>query len=35
MGLRYVPEITFVHDASLEKGSTMDKLFLEIEKQQI
>ena len=33
MGLRYVPEITFVHDESLEKGSTMDKLFLEIEKQ--
>ena len=30
MGLRYVPEITFVHDSSLEKGSYMDKLFIEI-----
>ena len=30
MGLRYVPEITFVHDSSLEKGSYMDKLFVEI-----
>ncbi len=30
MGLRYVPEITFVHDTSLEKGSYMDKLFVEI-----
>ena len=35
MELRYVPEITFVHDESLEKGSTMDKLFLEIEKKEI
>ena len=30
MGLRYVPEIKFVHDSSLEKGSYMDKLFAEI-----
>ena len=30
MGLRYVPEITFVHDSSLEKGSYMEKLFVEI-----
>jgi len=30
MGLRYVPEITFVHDSSLEKGSYMDKLFVEM-----
>ena len=32
--LRYVPEITFVHDTSLEKGSHMDKLFEEIEKAE-
>ena len=32
--LRYVPEITFVHDPSLEKGSHMDKLFEEIEKAE-
>ena len=30
MGLRYVPEITFVHDSSLENGSYMDNLFVEI-----
>ena len=30
MGLRYVPEITFVHDPSLESGSHMDRLFDEI-----
>ena len=35
MGLRYVPEITFVHDLSLEKGSHMDRLFMEMEKQKI
>jgi ribosome-binding factor A len=32
--LRYVPEITFVHDPSLEKGSRMDKLFEKIEKAE-
>ncbi|MCP4665903.1 MAG: 30S ribosome-binding factor RbfA [Deltaproteobacteria bacterium] len=32
--LRYVPEITFVHDPSLEKGSRMDKLFEDIEKAE-
>jgi ribosome-binding factor A len=30
MGLRYVPEITFIHDPSLESGSHMDRLFDEI-----
>ena len=30
MALRYVPEITFVHDTSLESGSHMDRLFEEI-----
>ncbi len=32
--LKYVPEITFVHDPSLEKGSRMDKLFEKIEKAE-
>lgn len=32
MSLRYVPEIRFVYDASLESGSHMDKLFEEIQK---
>ena len=27
MKLRYVPEITFVHDKSLETGTQMDRLF--------
>lgn len=33
MELRYVPEITFVHDPSLESGSHMEKLFGEIRKK--
>ena len=32
--LRYVPEITFVHDPSLEKGSRMDKLFEKMERAE-
>ena len=31
MKLRYVPEITFVHDTSLESGSHMERLFDTIE----
>ena len=27
LSLRYVPEIIFVHDASLEKGNHMDRIF--------
>jgi ribosome-binding factor A len=27
LSLRYVPEIIFVHDPTLEKGSRMDRLF--------
>lgn len=34
MALRYVPEITFLHDSSLEKGSHMDRLFDEIRKEE-
>jgi len=30
MELRYVPEILFVHDASLEAGSHMERVFEEI-----
>jgi len=30
MELRYVPEISFVHDASLEAGSHMERVFEEI-----
>ncbi len=30
--LRYVPEITFIHDSSLESASHMDRLFDEIRK---
>ena len=32
--LRYVPEIIFVHDPSLESGSHMDKVFEEIRKSE-
>jgi ribosome-binding factor A len=34
MTLRYVPEIRFIHDASLETGTQMDKLFEEMHKQK-
>ncbi len=27
MALRYIPEITFIHDSSLENGSHMDRLL--------
>jgi ribosome-binding factor A len=27
MGLKYVPEITFMHDPTLESGSHMERLF--------
>ena len=30
MGLRYVPEIIFAYDASMERGSRMDRLFEEM-----
>ena len=30
MGLRYVPEIIFAYDASMERGSHMDRLFEEM-----
>ena len=33
MELRYVPEITFVHDPSLESSSHLERLFEEIRKQ--
>ena len=33
MSLRYIPEIRFVYDASLEGGSRMDKLFDNIRKE--
>jgi ribosome-binding factor A len=32
MKLRYVPEIKFVHDPSLESGSYLDGIFQEIQK---
>jgi ribosome-binding factor A len=34
MKLRYVPEIKFVHDPSLESGSHLDKIFEEIHKSE-
>ena len=34
MELRYVPEITFVHDPSLENGSHMERLFKELRDQE-
>lgn len=34
MGLRYVPEIIFAYDASMEQGSQMDKIFDEIRKAE-
>ncbi len=33
MELRYIPEITFVHDPSLESGSHMETLFEEMRKK--
>jgi len=33
--LRYVPDITFVHDSSLESGSHMEKLFRELHKSEV
>ncbi len=33
MELRYVPELTFVHDPSLETGSHLEILFQEMEKK--
>lgn len=30
MSLRYVPEIIFSHDSSMERGNYMDRLFKEI-----
>jgi ribosome-binding factor A len=30
MGLRYVPEITFAYDPSMEQGNHMDRLFEEM-----
>ena len=34
MGLKYVPEIVFVHDPSLEKGRYMDSLFEGLQKAE-
>jgi ribosome-binding factor A len=34
MALRYMPQITFVHDPSMESGSHMDMLFEEIRKTE-
>ena len=34
MTLRYIPEIRFIHDASLETGTQMDKLFEEMRKEK-
>ena len=34
LALRYVPEIIFVHDPSLETGSHMDRVFEEIRKAE-
>jgi ribosome-binding factor A len=34
MKLRYVPEIKFMHDPSLESGSHLDKIFEEIQKNE-
>jgi ribosome-binding factor A len=31
MKLRYVPEMTFIHDSSLESGSHMERLFDRLE----
>lgn len=35
MELRYVPEITFLHDTSLESGENMERLFREIGKEDV
>jgi ribosome-binding factor A len=32
LSLRYVPDITFVHDSSLESASHMEKVFQELHK---
>jgi ribosome-binding factor A len=34
MALRYVPEIRFMHDTSLENGSHLEKVFEEIRKSE-
>ncbi len=34
MQLRYVPEIKFLHDVSLESGSHLDRIFEEIQKDE-
>jgi ribosome-binding factor A len=34
LALRYVPEIMFVHDPSLESGSHMERVFEEIRKTE-
>ncbi|MBN1277533.1 MAG: 30S ribosome-binding factor RbfA [Deltaproteobacteria bacterium] len=34
MSLRYLPELTFIHDNSLEQGSHMDALFDKIRKAE-
>jgi ribosome-binding factor A len=34
MRLKYVPEIIFAYDASMERGSQMDRLFEEIRKAE-
>jgi ribosome-binding factor A len=33
--LRYVPDITFVYDPTLESGSHMEKLFDKIRKEGV
>ena len=34
LSLRYVPEMTFVHDSSLESASHMEKVFEELRKEK-
>ena len=34
MSLRYIPQITFVHDPTLESGSRMDRVFKKIRKTE-
>jgi ribosome-binding factor A len=34
MELKYIPEITFIHDPSMENGSHLDRVFEEIRKSE-
>jgi ribosome-binding factor A len=35
LGLRYVPDIQFIHDPSLEKGSHLESLFEKIRRDEM